>query len=93
MNFYTLNNLNNHGKIYLAITDTKKDLNHIKNHSRKVFVRYDGSNKFTYFSLNNSNISVIYPNDFHNENETIEFYEIKLLEEIVKNIQNYGTQY
>jgi hypothetical protein len=93
MNFYSLNSLNNYGKIYLAITDTKNNLKCIKNASRKVFVRYDGINKFTYFSLNGSNISVIYPNDFHNKNETIAFYEINLPEEIVKNIQSYGTQY
>lgn len=93
MNFHTLNNLNNYGKIYLAITDTKKNLNCIKNASRKVFIRYDSSNKFTYFSLNGSNILVIYPNDFHSKNETIAFYEINLPEEMVKNIKSYGTQY
>ena len=87
MNFQQLNNVNNNGKIYLAITDSKN------NSSRKVFVRYDGNNNFTYFSLVNVNIPVIYPIDFHNEHETIEFYEINLPEEIVKNIQNYGTQY
>ena len=87
MNFQQLNNVNNNGKIYLAIIDSKHDSN------RKVFVRYDGNNNFTYFSLVNSNIPVIYPKDFHNENETIAFYEINLPEEIFKNIQNFGTQY
>ena len=87
MNFQQLNNVNNNGKIYLAIIDSKHTSN------RKVFVRYDCNNNFTYFSLINSNIPVIYPIDFHDENETIAFYEINLPEEIVKNIQNFGTQY
>ena len=85
MNFNQINNYKNYGKIYLGITDTTP--------SRKIFIRYNNNNNFTYFSINNNNIDVIYPGDFHSIDETIKFYEINLPEEIVKEIQEYGTQY
>ena len=85
MNFEQINNYKNYGKIYLGITNT--------NPIRKIFIRYNNNNNFTYFSINHCNIDVKYPDDFHATNESIQFYEINLPEEIVKEIQKYGTQY
>jgi hypothetical protein len=77
--------IKNSGKIYLAVTNTFPP--------RKIFVCYNNKNNFTYFSTSNNNIDVKYPDDFHSINETIQFYEINLPEEIVKYIQSYGSQY
>jgi len=86
MNFNQINNIQNYGKVYLAVIDTNKQ-------PRKVFVKYNNENNFLYFSLANLDILVKYPKDFHDVNETIKFYEINLPDEIIKHIQKYGTQY
>jgi hypothetical protein len=78
-------NTDNKGKVYLSVTNTIPP--------RKVFVRYDGDNRFTYFDLMGNDIAVTYPNDFHSPEETISFYEMPISDDIAKVIQRFGTQY
>lgn len=86
-------NTENIDNVYLAVTNTTPP--------RKVFVRYDGNNNFTYFlnidpniSINiNDEVQITYPTDFHSENETISFYEMPITDDVAKMIQRFGTQY
>lgn len=73
------------GQLYLAVTNTIPP--------RKTFLRYLGGHFFIYFAITGSEIPIIYPDDVHSENETIDFYPIFLPEDCVKRIQDYGTQY
>jgi hypothetical protein len=85
LQFVDISNTDNIGKVYLTVTNTIPP--------RKVFVRYDGDNRFTYFDLMGNDIAIIYPNDFHSLEETISFYEMPISDDIAKFIQSFGTQY
>ena len=82
MNFNELKN----GKIYLAVVSSPNS------RSRKIFVQYNGDNNFLYYALDGTEMPVSYPDDFHAENETIEFYEMNLPEVVIHEL-NKEFQY
>jgi hypothetical protein len=76
--------MNNIGKIYFTIATITSD-NHMKKISyARTFSRYDGGNKFTYFSFIGQDYPVIFPNDYYGKGDKILFVEFNLPEDVIK---------
>ena len=89
-NFQSIMNDENIGKCYLVVTKTTPP--------RKTFAQYNGSNKFLYISpLNNAiyDQNIVFPHDFADNKhaDDVCFYHIPLPPEMLRLIQDHGTQY
>jgi len=88
--FTDIQNPQNENKIYIAVTYVPTETG--INKQRQVFVKYNGDNRFTYYSLDGTQMNITYPNDFHDGTLKTDFLEIsKLPTDVMNKILSYGA--
>jgi hypothetical protein len=77
-------------KIYVAVTNHPTEEGVYKD--RQVFVKYNGGDNFTYYSLNGNKETMIYPTNFHDGTLNTNFLEIsKLPRDLMETILSFGS--
>jgi hypothetical protein len=77
---------NDAGKIYLVLIDDDSP--------RKVFVRYNGGNNFSYFTLDAKNeVQIKFPEQFAADPNTVSFVKMNLPQEIINRFIKHGVYY
>jgi hypothetical protein len=77
---------NDAGKIYLVLIDDDSP--------RKVFVRYNGGNNFSYFTLDAKNeVQIKFPEQFAADPNTVSFVKMNLPSEIINRFIKHGAYY
>jgi len=77
---------NDAGKIYLVLIDDDSP--------RKVFVRYNGGNNFSYFTLDAKNeVQIKFPEQFAADPNTVSFVKMNLPQEIINRFIKHGAYY
>jgi hypothetical protein len=77
---------NDAGKIYLVLIDDDSP--------RKVFVRYNGGNNFSYFTLDAKNeVQIKFPEQFAADPTTVSFVKMNLPSEIINRFIKHGAYY
>ena len=77
---------NDAGKIYLVLIDDDSP--------RKVFVRYNGGNNFSYFTLDAKNeVQIKFPEQFAADQNNVSFVKMNLPQEIINRFIKHGAYY